>query len=145
MTAPQSSHDIGHQTILNTVHHLSKREVTQLLLKPDAIDILYRMKGIALTSTRATDIKELIRAILRDGEHNPTTPQEARIRDIRADIAHLPLRDAIHFRRHPDCFIAWLVQTYKDGPTIVNTATDQDIADFHITILLIIEAHTKGI
>lgn len=106
-----------HAEILGAVLTLSQREAVQMLLRPNLINALYLHKGAQLTQERVKDVKSLLAAIVRDAHHNPIAA-DARAQafaEIRHQLVFLSTSDLLHYNDHPNCFVAYLVNTYADA------------------------------
>lgn len=130
-----------HEELKQALYEQPKRICAGYLLIPDTLDKYYRLNNTELTPTRREDIQELLRAALRDPEHNPITTRETILQDIRHELGYLTLDDAKHYIAHPQCFLAYLVNTYRKHAAILLEMTGHEIDNFHAAILAVIETH----
>lgn len=142
-----SDHQAAHEHAMQQIYRTPKRVAAGILLNPHLINSYYKELGIHLTQDRVADVKALLRAMLNDPEHNPSTAREHTLLDIRHDLGFLELSDALHYNKHPDCFIAYLIDRYRHQATtqyyLLHMET-HEIAALHETILAVIEERGKS-
>lgn len=94
------------------IYQIPQRDAAVMLLDAKLISIAFVANDCQITPQRLEKIKALLRTIVADQEHNPTTLRERVMLDITHALAFLHINDATRLHEDHDNLAAYLTRTY---------------------------------
>lgn len=124
-------------------HQIPQREAAVLLLDAKLISMAFVANDCQITPQRLDKIKNLLRTIVQDQEHNPTTLRERIILDIIHALSFLATRTAITLHEHPDKLIKYLSSAYPQYKQYWHTLQLKEIDRIQRQLKITIEENRK--
>lgn len=121
------------------IYHSTQRDAAQMLLQPILINSAFIAANVQLTLARVDQIKGLLRAIVNDHQHNPSTIRERIMLDITHDLGFLELRVAIWLNNDPLRLAQYLTNRYPQHVQYWTQITLREIDRFQRQLIAIIQ------